>query len=83
MESIQEGRGYGVNTGGKGLWSQYRREGVMESMQEERGYGVIDSIQEGRGYTIPYVFSLEHIPREPGDRSSGGLCSCSGPGGLV
>ncbi len=40
MESIQEGRGYGVNTGGKGLGSQYRREGVMESIQEGRGYGV-------------------------------------------
>ncbi len=49
MESIQEGRGYGVNTGGKGLWSQYRREGVMES------------IQEGRGYPIPYVFSSKLV----------------------
>ncbi len=39
MESIQEGRGYGVNTGGKGLWSQYREE-VMESIEEGRGYGV-------------------------------------------
>ncbi len=29
--------GYEVNTGGKGLWSQYRREGVMESIQEGRG----------------------------------------------
>ncbi len=38
MESIQQGvRGYGVNTGGKGLWSQ---EGVMESIMEGRGYGV-------------------------------------------
>ncbi len=68
MESIQEGRGYGVNTGGKGLWSPYRREGVMESMQEGRGYGVntggkglwsqcrregvMELIQEGRGYGV-------------------------------
>ncbi len=52
MESIQEGRGYGVNTGGKGL--------VMESIQEGRGYGVntggkglvMESIQEGRGYGV-------------------------------
>ncbi len=40
MESIQKGKGYRVNTGGKGLWSPYRREGVMESIQEGRGYGV-------------------------------------------
>ena len=48
MESIQEGRGYVVNTGGKGLCSQYRREGVMESIQEGRGYGV----NTGRGYEV-------------------------------
>ncbi len=37
IESIQI---YGDNTGGKELWSQYRREGVMESIHEGRGYGV-------------------------------------------
>ncbi len=34
MESIQEGRGYEVNTGGKGFMET--REGVMESIQEGR-----------------------------------------------
>ncbi len=58
MESIQEGRGYGVNTGGMRLWGPYRREGVMESIQEGR---VMESIQEGRDYPIPYVFSSKLV----------------------
>ncbi len=65
MESIQEGRGYGVNTGGKGLSYSLR---LLSKLV----------IQQSTSLRL-----LEHIPREPGDRSSGGLCSCSGPGGLV
>ncbi len=38
--SHSQERGYEVNTGGKGLWSQYRREGVIESIQDGRGYEV-------------------------------------------
>ncbi len=37
-KSMQDLGGKGVNTGGRGLWSQYKREGVMESIQEGRGY---------------------------------------------
>ncbi len=59
-------QGYGVNTGGKGLWSQYKKEGVMELIKEGRGYGVNTSYGvntggkglwsqcriEGRGFVV-------------------------------
>ncbi len=66
MESIQEGRGYGVNAGGKGLWSQYRREGVMESIQESMGYGVNTGgkglwSQYGREGVILFLTSSGHL----------------------